>query len=112
MIAHVLEQRSLGFKLPLARMCELLGIARATIYRKLHPAPPDPVEAQLRQRIQWLHPGIALSINDPGGVALNVFVAADFRLRCVGPTRTAFDIGNAIDRTVKKFFLLRAVRAP
>jgi len=52
MIAHVLEQRSLGFKLPLARMCELLGIARATIYRKLHPAPPDPVEAQLRQRIR------------------------------------------------------------
>jgi hypothetical protein len=68
--------------------------------------------AQLRERIQWLHPGIALSINYPGGVALNILILADFRLRRIGAAGTALDVRNTVDRTVKKIFLLRAVWSP
>src|SRR5678815_62023 len=68
--------------------------------------------AQLRQRVQWLHPGIALSIDNPGGIALDVLIFAEFGLRRIGPARTALDIRNTASRTVKKFFLLAAVWAP
>jgi len=50
--------------------------------------------AQLRERIQWLHPGIALSIDNPGGVALNILILADFRLRRIGAAGTALDVRN------------------
>src|SRR5258705_1495732 len=68
--------------------------------------------AQLRERIQRLDTGVALSVDDPGRITADVLFFADRRRWRVWTAWATLYIRHALDRTAKQLFLLGTVGAP